>query len=727
MGIQNPMCIRRNVVPSSHDRHAGSGHPRDGNRVTGHVYGTSLQAGQVQGGVHISTVAPPAAVPVPRQLPPPPNVYVDREEQLAEIGAAVSRAHARGRNALIVITGPAGVGKSSLAAHFLHEREDLGDQGQLYADLQGYTRPGPPTDPQEVLEFLLLSVGADLKSVPADLSTRAAWWRSATAGKRMVLLIDNALSAAQVRTLLPGGSLNTVVVTSRTRLAGLRLHGADFVSVPLLLGDDGAELLARLSDRDPRSDDERAAMRRIVDLCSGLPVAMCAVAVGENAYGSGSWARVEHDLHDSEARLARLNRISEQLDEETSVRGAFDVSYALLDPAQARLYRRLSWHRGPDLTAPIASCLGSCSEEEARSLLTALARQAMLFEHAPGRYRFHDLLRLHATGKAREEESAQEQRDATERLLSTFGDLSAGADALLRPYAGTAPPSGTPFTGPAEATAWLNSERENLAALTGHAVASGHHAQALRLFEGLWPLFLHHGHASLWLRAAPPAFEAARALHDQRCEGRLLNKRALVLSHLARVDAAIVDLDAAEDIWHERGDLERIAQTRQRRGILAFQNGRAEEAVTYLLSALNADERTGAEHNKAITLSTLGRAQLATGAPEEARRSLECALPLLHGDTYNQARTRTALGSVLTALEQPGAARRHLESALAVMRERGSVSGQGKALEALGDLAETQGDTEGARESYARALDLLLPNDPARGRVELRLTELGRR
>lgn len=725
MDIRNTMCSRRNVESPSHAHHPESTPSRHDNHLTGNVHGTSLQAGAIHGDVHISTVTSSNQV-TPRQLPTPTAVYLDRPQQVARINAAITRAHSRERNALIVVTGPAGVGKSALATHFLHANAGLGREGQLFVDLRGFSS-GPSTDPHEVLETLLHAMGVDLRSIPSDLSARAAWWRSTTSGKRIALLLDNALSGAQVRALLPGGGHSTVIVTSRAHLTGLRMDGAEFVEVAPMPGDEGVELLSRLGGRLPDTDDERSAMRRIVDLCAGLPVAMCAVAIGDSAHHRRSWKRIERGLRNSEDRLARLSMAGEPWGPEVSVRGAFDVSYEMLNAEQARLYRRLAWHPGPDLTTLIASCLVPGPQEEVDALLTDLSRQAMLFEYLPGRYRFHDLLHLHAAAKARKEELPWDHGHAVEELLSTFGDLSIAADTVLRPYARTTTVVGASFTTQAEATAWLHAERENLAALIDHAVETGRFTHALRLVEGMWPLFLHHGHASLWLRAVDPAITAARVLGERRTEGRLLNKRARGHRRLGRSQEALADLDRAEVIWREVGDLKRIALTRQQRGTVALQAGRPQEAIAHFRRTLAMDEKTEDEHNMAITLLMLGRAYLAVGLAEQALSHLERALPLLTGDPYNQARTRVALGSALSVLGQSGRARQELDSALEVMIEHGSVSGRCEALEALGDLAVSRGDTGTARELYEQVLGLLPPTDPARLRVEQRLTGLGRK
>ncbi|WP_232832182.1 tetratricopeptide repeat protein [Nocardiopsis sp. FIRDI 009] len=712
-------------MDSAPDTHrSGPSLPSTSNRLEGDVHGISVQARTVHGGVHI-TAPPPPAPANPRQLPPSPAVYLPRPGLVEAIDTAVSSAHADGRCALVVVTGSAGVGKSALATHYLRTHPELGARGQLFVDLRGFL-PGPPADPHDVLESLLLSMGVDLRSVPADLSARSGWWRSVTADARVCLLLDDALSAAQVRALLPGGEHATVLVTTRVRLAGLRMDGAAFVDVPPLAPDDGVELLTRLSGRSPSGEDERAAIRRVADLCGGLPVAMCAVAVGESVHREQSWARVEHGLQDSEVRLHRLSEASRRIGEDTSVRGAFDLSVTALDADHARMYRRLAWHPGRDITARIAARLASVPEEDAEVLLDDLARQHLLSEGAHGRYRFHDLLRLHAAEKARAQEDPEERLAAVERLLSDFASLSAAADAALRPYAGAASSDDPVFTDPAEAITWLDDERETLASLAAYANENGHQAHALRLVEGLWPLFLHRGYASLWLRATAPAIAAARALGDTRSEGRMLNKRARGHRQLGDADAALADLTRAEAVWRELGDTARIALTRQQRGALALRSGRVREAIDLLTDTLTLDERTGDEHNLAITLLLLGRAHLADGDADQALPHLERGLPLLEEDGYNQARIRVALGSALGALGRPGRARNELDRALTAMRAWNSVSGESEALEALGGLAEDRGDTEEARRSYERARDLLPAADPARSRIERRLAGLDR-
>ncbi|MEU3229261.1 tetratricopeptide repeat protein [Nocardiopsis alba] len=661
----------------------------------------------------------------PRQLPPPSPFYVRRSSLERRIETAVERAHLEGRNALVVITGPAGVGKSALAARFLHDHPRLAGGGHFFVDLQGFT-PGPPTDPHRALEGLLHSLGTEPKFVPTELQERAAWWRSATTRLRVALLLDDALSAAQVRVLLPGGAGHTIVVTSRVRLTALRLDGAVIVQVPPLETEEAVELLRRSSGEETTDGMERDAMRKIASLCGGFPVALCTVALAESDEKGGSWVRLEDELRTAQERLARLNSIGERIGVEVSLRGAFDLSYESLAPEQARTYRRLAWHPGVEITPLIASRLTGDALPKSEKALRDLARQHLLIEQTPGRYRFHDLLRLHAEEKAAEYENDEAKEEGIARLARTFAELSIAADIALRPYVTSRIVKVDPaFADAAQAARWLDAEKGNLVDLIDLAGRHDLFQETLWLTEGLWSLFLHHGQAHLWLRAGEAAVLAARRSEDERTLGRLLNKRALVHSHLGRVEEAMADLAAAEEIWSRREDWKRVAQTRQRRGTLALEHGDLQEAVGFLEDALAADEHTGAEHHRAVTLFLLGRAHLATGSPEKALGFLERALPPLENSLYNRARARIALGSALLALSRPEEARREVEAALREMVEHGSGPGQSEAWDALGEIHEHQGDLGAARTAYENALESLDEKDPARRRVQERLDGSG--
>ncbi|MDE3721417.1 tetratricopeptide repeat protein [Nocardiopsis sp. N85] len=625
----------------------------------------------------------------------------------------VEGAHARGRPAVVVLTGPAGVGKTALATHLLHTHEHWGRDGAFFVDLRGLSTP--PTDPHEALGSLLHTVGIDRANLPADTATRAAWWRSATASTTITVLADNALTAAQVRPLLPAGPQTTLVVTSRSPLAGLRLHGARTIEVPPLNDTEGARLLTALAPA-PSPGSDTAVLRRISALCSGLPVALTTLALGHGTHHRArTWNQVEHHL--TTARLAHLDATGRHLDMDTTVSAAFDLSYTALPAETARLYRRLGWHPGPDITTDTAAPLTGRSAPECAQGLDTLARHHLLVRNGE-RYTFHDLIRLHAAHRADQDETPTEQNAALARLTASFAAQAGAADALIRPYAGTVPTGAeVGFTDTAHALGWLETEHANLTAIAIIATDLNRTHDALHLLHGLWCLFLHHSRTTPWMNAVTPAIAAAHHRGDDHTRAVLLNNRALLHSHLGDTPAAMADLDTAQTLWTLLDDQVRLAQTLQRKGSVAFRAHLYDQAIDHLTHAVTVDETTGVTHNRAISHFMLGRAHHALNAHRRAVDHLTLALDLLEDDRYNRARIRTVLGGALTDLGEYDRAEQTLQEALAGMGEHGSASGQGKAWEALGDLARHQGEQARAQDAYRKAHELLPPTDPAHQRV----------
>ena len=336
------------------------------NELSGTVTGPVVQARTIQGDVRIQVDAGPQAPP-PAQLAPAPALFIDRHRELSELdellGAERTTAHAP---ALIVISGLGGVGKSALALHWLHRIRDRFPDGQLYADLRGSDQ-GQPVSVSEVLERFLRALGIAPERVPAELDEQVALFRSATAGRRLAVLLDNALSAAQVRSLLPASPYGLVCVTTRHRLSGLIVDGARFVELAPLAEDAATELLTRVVGEERVSAEPEAA-RELAGLCGMLPIALCASAARLASHRRRSIARLVRELRDARRRLSMLS-----LDEEISVQAALDVSYNGLPEDQARLYRLVGLHPGDDFTAEVAGAAAGVDPGEAADLLDALA------------------------------------------------------------------------------------------------------------------------------------------------------------------------------------------------------------------------------------------------------------------------------------------------------------------------------------------------------------------
>jgi DNA-binding SARP family transcriptional activator len=378
------------------------------------------------------------AMPVPAQLPSATAVFVGRGAQLASLDAllpATAQAGAPGPAAvgIAAISGTAGVGKTALAVHWGHRVAAQFPDGQLYADMRGFDPDGAALKPAEVLRGFLDALGVPPARIPEGLPALAGLYRSLLAGKRILVLLDNAEDAAHARPLLPGSPGCLAIVTSRTRLTGLvATEGAFALTLDPLATGDARELLARRIGPDRVAREEKAA-DDIIAGCAGLPLALTIAAARAGA-SPGFPLRV------FAAELREATRVLDPLnggDVATDVRAVFSWSYHALTPEAARLFRLLSLHPGPDVALPAAASLAAIGLHQARALLGELTHAHLLAEHVPGRYAFHDLLRAYATELARMHDSIDIRSAAVRRVLDHY--LHTGVLLIFR----TADPPGS--------------------------------------------------------------------------------------------------------------------------------------------------------------------------------------------------------------------------------------------------------------------------------------------
>ena len=424
-----------------------------GNVAGGPVSGVLIQAGAVSGGVHLAAGAR-FAVPLPRQLPAGPARLVDRAGELSLLDGLLAGT-ARGP-LLVVITGAPGMGKTAVALWWLHARDGEFPDGQLHADLGGEAVA-------DVLARWLRALGVPPEWIPATEAELAALWRSATAGRRLAVLVENAASVAGVRMLLPGAGPSVVAVTSRRRLPAAAGDGAQFIHMGPLPAEEAVGLLGQIAGAD-RVAAEQAAALRLVTYCGGVPLAVCAAA-GQLAISAGE------RIADAAAGLDPLNALDDGADKETGMRAGLDAAYAALDPGTARAYRLLGLHPGPDFTAGLAAAALDAGRAEARAVLARLATACLAEPAGQGRYRFHDLIRAHARDLAGQQEPAEGRRAVLARIAGWYLCNCAEAERLLQRYRhglrrDAAPP---PREGP-EVTAetaldWMEAERHGLRAV----------------------------------------------------------------------------------------------------------------------------------------------------------------------------------------------------------------------------------------------------------------------
>ncbi|MFE3739698.1 ATP-binding protein [Streptomyces sp. NPDC059134] len=715
-----------------------------GNTVGGdaRLYGPTVQAGSVEGGIHLHAAAVDGAPPpMPRQLLPVPSHFTGRRDDLAALDALRA---GDGERPLIVVTGPAGIGKTTLVSRWLRELQPDFPDGQLYADLRGHS-VGDPVRPGEILGHFLRALGA--RSVPADLAELASLWRSRSAGLRLAVVLDNALTAAQVRPLLTGGPGTLVVVTSRRRLTGLRLDGARFHPLGMLGASAGVELLAQGIGAE-RVADELPSAREVVALCAGLPLALCLASARLASRPRQPLRALAHALAHEAGRLAAIDAAGEG---EATVRKALDVSYAVLTSESALLYRRLGML--PVRTFDAWTAAAVCAEplEWAERRLDELIEANLVEDIGPETCRFHDLVRIHARDRAVADDTGAAREEALRRVCDWYLRTATEAQRRLTPAQFTlrstyGPPPGTesgrepeseppplPYTDDVGALGWLDAQRMNLMAAVRASAERGWDAMCWQLVDALWPLFLRLRHYDLWIEAHAIGRDAARRAGDKDGERQMLNSGAIGLSAAGRTEDAADWYTASLGAAREAGDVRDEGQALLGLGSCHREAGRPAEAGPYLRRAVEVWEGCGYPRGAALARIVLGELALAGGDHAGALALFGHAHDGLVAvrDPHDAARALAFLGRARAAAGAHARGVAELEAALAVFTSSGAVHWQARTLEMLGDCALDRGAdggtgaADGAGGHHVRALALYETTSPADAR-RLRLSLLSR-
>ena len=452
------------------------------------------------------------AAVVPRQLPAGVAHFAGRTAELAELQTwQHEAASADGTAKVLVIGGTAGAGKTALAVHWAHHSAAEFPDGQLYVNLRGFDASGTPVAPGDALRWFLGAFGVTEEQIPDSIDAQSALYRSVLAGKRVLVILDNARDAAQVRPLLPGSRSCLALVTSRARLPGLAAtEGARLVPLDVLTADEAHELLAsRLGERARAEAD---AAQQLTEACSRLPLALSIVAARVAARPYLPLAHLARELADAQGRLEALDAG----DPVASIRAVFSWSCEQLSPPAARMFRLLGLHAGPDVTIAAAASLAGVDRGQAAAAVAELADAHLIAEHAPGRYAFHDLLRAYAAYLARDTDSDAERREAVVRVLDYYlHTASAGSRVLnpVRPRITLEPPQ--PGVVPellsyaSETLAWFEAERQVLIAAIAQASDGGFDQHAWQLPPSGWVLKAHRiGGRMMWQAFAERADSA---------------------------------------------------------------------------------------------------------------------------------------------------------------------------------------------------------------------------
>jgi len=432
-----------------------------------------------------------SAAAATRTLPRDAVSFTGRGRELALLlERLISAAPAAAALGVYVIDGMAGIGKTTLAVHAAHQLAAGFPDGQFFLPLHAHTPGQRPVQPADALASLLLTAGVAAAQVPPGVEARAARWRDYAAGKKILLLLDDATGHEQVRPLLPGTAGSLVLITSRRRLGALQ--DATVISLSTLSPGEAASLLVRLASR-PGMQAGDEAVGEIARLCGYLPLAITMIASQLRHHHAWTAASMAASLAAARDRLAVMHA------EDLSVGAAFDLSYQDLTSGQQRLFRRLGLVPGPSADAYAAAALDGTSPDAARRHLDALYDQNLLSEPAPGRYVLHDLLRAHARALAAADDPAESDA-ATRRLLDYYLHTAQAADrhisSMPAPYrrGPENPPAYTPDLDTSEqAAAWLETERLNLHA-AAHAAIAGHPLHAVQLPGAMRGFLITHGH-----------------------------------------------------------------------------------------------------------------------------------------------------------------------------------------------------------------------------------------
>ena len=647
---------------------------------------------------------------IPRQLPGPARVFVGRERELTILNDLSGEAGIQPAAVVIsAIEGTAGVGKSALAVRWAYQVATEFPDGQLYVNLRGYD-PGEPVSPADALAGFLRALGVPGKEIPADLGERAAQFRSILAGRRVLLVLDNAADVGQVRVLLPGNPGCVTVVTSRDRLTGLvAREGAVRLDLDLLPLADAVGLLKQLIGGRVNAEPDAAAA--LAELCARLPLALRVAAELAATRPATSLAGLVGELADQR----RLDLLDADGDPHTGVRAVFSWSYQHLDTRAARLFRLLGLLPGPDISASAAASLAGAPPAAVRRGLSELVRAHLITEPTPGRFALHDLLRAYAAEKARSADGEQSRRAATRRVLDYYLHSAHAADKLLNPARDQitmlpcADVQPVRFSEYGQAMAWFQAEHAVLLTITALAVDAGYDAHAWQLPWTMVDFLEFSGHWEDWMNTQRIAVAAARRLGDRAAEARCGRALGYAYARNGRDNDALGQLRQALRLFGETEDPIGQARTHQDLSWLLDHQGRVAEALCQDQIALRLYEQAGHVRGQANALNAIGWLHAMLGNHAEAVDHCRQAL-VLHqqfGNRRGEAAALDSLGYACHHLGQHSEAVTCYQRSLGLFRELNDRSNEAEILIHLGDAHQSAGHRGHARDSWRQALDIL--------------------
>lgn len=577
-----------------------------------------------------SALSAPRGSAVPAELPHDTPGFAGRTGELDRLHSLLAPARAQGTANTVVISaigGAAGIGKTALAVHWAHQVRGRFPDGQLYVNLHGFDHDRQPLEPGEALELLLRSLGLAATEIPPHHEAQGRVFRTLLADRRILVLLDNAASAEQVRPLLPSGPTCCVLVTSRNRLGDLVAHdGAHALPLDLLQPDEARALLSRTLGTD-RVDDDEHAVDELIRLCGSLPLALRVAA----ARLAGDPALRTADLVAEMTEGNRLEALEPDRDANSPLRTAFSVSYRVLAPGARRLFRLLGLFPGAEFTTEAAAALLDVPLSQARRLIGALASAHLIEPATVGRYRFHDLLREYAQECALMEEEAPDREAALERLLIWYlnATRTAAGAGFFPELPSSLHPGGHPGMPSATASrSWLNAERANLLAVINHAAHHGPRAIAWYLNSALFSDFWIHLPRKTWQTTAQTALDAAETESDLFGQAAMHSSLSAARWDRGHVRQAMEHATHALDISRKLGWATGEASGLGLRGFAHWSMARLDSAHDDFTAGMRIFRETGNRYFEGFGMVGLGMACRDLGRLHEAADHLERAVGL---------------------------------------------------------------------------------------------------
>lgn len=688
---------------------------------------TVVQAGSLSGTFNLN-VPPRTAFPRPRQLPSAVRAFVNRRADLRRLDAALDD-----RNAAVVIaalSGAAGVGKTALAVQWAHSVRDRFPDGDLYINLRGYDA-AIPVSAQQALEAFLRALDVRAARIPADIDEQAALYRSVLSERRVLVVLDNASSAEQVRPLLPGTRSCVVVVTSRNRLTGLVVReGADRMVLEALPPDDAVDLLREIVGAERVATDPEGALA-LARQCAYLPLALRIVADKATADPDVTLRRLADELASQQRRLDGFT-VDDDLSE---VRAVFSWSYQALPGADARLFRLLGAHPGPDIATAAAAALAQLSVADARRMLQNLADVHMLTQTGPDRFRLHDLLRAYAAERFEQEEPPVQARAASRRLLGwyfaaayesyqvilpqgrLFSHVEFGQDTATIPV----------FDGLPDALKWCENEHANLMDAIAAAEALGFDDLVWKIAVSCMAFLERLSYWSDWIVSHERAVAATRRLGDKVAESfvtMLLGDaywfRGRFDDALSTYRDAVAASRAARDRWTEGFAL---------RGSALVHLGRSnfEQAVSFAERARTIFRTIGETRGEGMSLLTIGMGLRGTGQLDAALARYAEATEVFQRITnpWSGAMVRYQVGLVLAQRGGHTQALVEFAAARTVFTELGDHRHLGQVLRDTGDSRAALGQVAEARACWELGHEIFQGlDDPGAAQLAARIAAL---